>query len=324
MSATILTDSITGTEGAPVRLTTMKVRLPRIVLAELNTHRVLSRNSASSRAIPVEKRIRAVLTDPFIPEAFAANKPGMQAGDALDQEQDLWARVAWLNARNDAVDRATELVKLGVHKQWANRLIEPFSWTEVIITATEWENFFALRISPDAQPEIRRAAEAMKAAMDASTPKVLQAGQWHLPLVTDEDQGDPAIPAELLPKLSIARCARVSYLTHDGRRDPGVDLALHDRLLAAGHMSPFEHAAVVGHMAHLVKDAAPVVVVSPAVAAPWGVRTSWATLMGPSVPVARGDAAFLGNIRLPWVQARKLIPHEDNFARAKERPRSGE
>ncbi len=237
-AAHVVCDSI----ARDARLTTIEVTLPRVVLAELNTHRVFSRNSASSRAIPVEKRIQAVIDNPFVPDAFAANKPGMQAGTLLNDDDGMAARFEWLMARDSAVEGARALAAIGVHKQWANRLLEPFSWTTVVITSTEWENFFNLRISALAQPEIRRAAELMKSAMDESTPIHMQPGDWHLPYV----QVDELIGYRLDKpvKLSVARCARVSYLTHDGKRDHAKDLELYDRLLASRHMSPFEHAAV--------------------------------------------------------------------------------
>lgn len=238
-----------------VRLTTMQVTMPRIVLSEFNTHRVFSRNSASSRAIPVDKRIALLESDPFIPDSFMANKKGMQAGEALDYIAQQHAQDIWLRASKDAIVHAKELAKLGVHKQWANRLLEPFTWQTVICTATEWENFFNLRRHPDAQPEIRKVAELMFEAMNKSKPNVLNAGDWHIPYVEEEDiaeahekrSNDPtfAVNAWLI-KLSVARCARVSYLTHDtGKRDIEADISLHNRLYQSGHMSPFEHCAQV-------------------------------------------------------------------------------
>lgn len=233
--ARIIEDSIAD----DVRLTTMEVTLPRIVLAEFNTHRVFSRNSASSRAIPVEKRIESVLAHPFIPDAFAANKRGMQAGETLSAIEQAAAADAWMNAMHAAIMNARDLVKVGVHKQWANRLIEPFSWTTIVCTATEWTNFFNLRISKLAQPEIRRAAELMLEAQQASTPKELRPGEWHLPYVTAEER--TSTEPELLVAYSTARCARVSFLARSV--DASLDVTLHDSLLTNRHMSPFEHPA---------------------------------------------------------------------------------
>lgn len=236
-SARVLADSMSPRGD---RLTTFEVTLPRIVLAEFNTHRMLSRNSASSRAIPVEKRIAVVREHPFIPDAFGANQRGMQAGDASGVDQDL-ARAAWLRARDAAVEHAAALASAGVHKQWANRLIEPFCWHTIIVSATEWANYFALRLHRDAQPEIRRATECMRDALRGSEPVQLSEGQWHLPLV--DGHRDESLSIREMVACSVARCARVSYLTHDGKRDVAADLVLHDRLLTSGHMSPFEHPA---------------------------------------------------------------------------------
>ena len=223
-----------------MRLTTMEIQIPRIVLAEFNTHRVFSRNSASSRAIPIGKLLARVKDDPYMPEEWTANGAGMQghgliASDTMREADEIWARAA-----DDAVERARQLLALNVHKQTTNRLLEPFLWHTVIVTATEWGNFFNLRINPAAHPAIRNTAEAMRVEYLSATPTRLEFGDWHLPYVDERDAG---LPRSSLIKLSTARCARVSYLTHDGVREPIEDIDLHDRLLAAGHMSPFEHTA---------------------------------------------------------------------------------
>lgn len=255
------------------RLTTLEATFPRFVLAEFNTHRVFSRNSASSRAIPIAKQLRRVLEDPYVPVEFGSNQPGMQAGAALEGESRDAAEREWLRARDDAVRRVLALVTdpgevaasdeleqvldrveeatrtrnrpprwLNVHKQVANRLLEPFMWHTVIVTATEWDNFWNLRCHPDAQPEIRLVAERMRAAVEESEPADLGLDEWHLPLIRPEDREQVAAIEELV-KVSAGRCARVSYLTHDGRRDLQADVDLHDRLLESGHMSPLEHPA---------------------------------------------------------------------------------
>lgn len=269
-SATVLADSVSPADH---RLTTLEVTFPRFVLAEFNTHRVFSRNSASSRAIPIVKQLRRVLEEPFVPLEFGSNQPGMQAGPALSGDAEAAAEREWLRARDDAVRRVLGLISepgqvaegadpfaaldrieptieareqprawLNVHKQVANRLLEPFMWHTVIVTATEWDNFFNLRCHPDAQPEIRRAAELMRAAREESEPARLEWEEWHLPLVRAEDRDEVAGIEDLI-KVSAGRCARVSYLTHAGRRDLAADIELCERLLASGHMSPLEHPA---------------------------------------------------------------------------------
>ncbi len=237
--ATVVADSVSP---AGVRLTTIEVTLHRFVLAELNTHRVFSRNSASSRAIPVHKQVARVVEDPAVPIEFGANQPGMQAGAALAGADHDAALATWLEARDHAVEAVERLAALGVHKQVTNRLLEPFMWHTVIVTATEWDGFWEQRCSPLAQPEIRVAAEAMRAAFDASSPTTVPAGGWHTPYLRPED-GDLDVDTAI--RVSAARCARVSYLTHDGRRDVAKDLELFDRLVTARppHWSPLEHVA---------------------------------------------------------------------------------
>jgi hypothetical protein len=237
--AKIIADSISP-DG--VRLTTLQITFPRFILAEFNTHRMLSRNSASSRAIPVKKRIEAVLTDPFVPEKFGRNQKGMQAHkEPISEHNTEEAEIAWRYAARLAIHYTRRLDKLGVHKQWSNRLLEPFSWHTVVVTATDWDNFFHLRCHPDAQPEFQKIAEMMRDVMEASTPQTVISPDWHLPYTDPYAWFVPGNKHAAL--VSAARCARVSYLTHDGKLDPEADLALATKLLAVGHMSPFEHPA---------------------------------------------------------------------------------
>jgi hypothetical protein len=240
-SAKIIADSISEFGD---RLTTMEITFPRMVLAEFNTHRMFSRNSASSRAIPVEKQLERIMNDPFIPSYWGKNQSGMQANEELDEESQLRARDAWIMARDEAFIQAKKMMSLGVHKQITNRILEPFMWHTVIVTATEWSNFFALRAHEDAQPEIRTIAETMKALYAVSEPVKREVGDWHLPYIQDEERDGIWEHSILACKVSAARCARVSYLTHDGVRDLKADLALYERLVSGGHMSPLEHVAV--------------------------------------------------------------------------------
>ena len=157
--AKIVADSVSEVGD---RLTTMEVTFPRMVLAEFNTHRVFSRNSASSRAIPVEKQLQRIMDDPFIPVWWGRKQSGMQADHELEGDGLVQAKAEWLAARDSAVGHVQRLLELGLHKQITNRLLEPFMWHTVIVTATEWSNFFALRANPMAQPEIRVIAEMMR------------------------------------------------------------------------------------------------------------------------------------------------------------------
>jgi thymidylate synthase ThyX len=221
------------------------VRYPRFIHSEMMTHRAFSRNAASSRAIPIKKMIAAVRAEPALPVYWGRNQTGMSAREEIAPELAERARAEWTAALDDALRHAERLAAqdIDLHKQLVNRLLEPFAWITVIITATEWANFFTQRAHPDAQPEIKHIAEMMLQAYGASTPQPVALGRWHLPLIQDDER---ELPDAELCKLSVARCARVSYLTHDGKRDRGKDLELYERLLgggANGHWSPFEHVA---------------------------------------------------------------------------------
>jgi len=240
-SARVLLDSISP---AGVRLTTLEVTFPRFVLSEFNTHRVFSRNSASSRAVPTSKLLEKVANEPVLPLEWGRNKAGMSAEDVLTREEEERAKGIWLSARDAALEHARELLELKVHKQELNRILEPFLWHTVIVTSTEWDNFFTLRCAPTAQPEIREAAVRMRAAIEESTSQPIGYGRWHLPLVQDDER---TLDIETQKKISAARCARVSYLTHGGTREIEKDIELHDRLKGERHLSPFEHVATPAH-----------------------------------------------------------------------------
>lgn len=233
---------------AGVRLTTLQLRYPKFIHGEFMTHRVLSRNASSSRAIPVERLIQDVLDDPAVPVHWGKNQSGMQAHAELDQRQRAYALGAWLRARDNAVTSARALAQIGAHKQLVNRVIEPWCHINVVVTATEWDNFYELRRHPDAQPEMRALADAMWETQQVSVPRLLEPGEWHLPYLRDEELEQFRRVAQWgdAVKLSVARCARVSYMTHDGRA-PVVadDLRLYDRLVGSVplHASPAEHQA---------------------------------------------------------------------------------
>lgn len=181
-------------------------------------------------------------------EGFDEFGGGSFQKDPLSIQEVLYQE--WVGMAREAAKSAEELNQLGLHKQIVNRVLEPFQWIKVIVTATEWDNFFKLRLHKDAQPEIQELARCMRKAMWDSTPTLLHPGEWHLPYVKNEGTLSMSCYAnkqDLLTdmiKCSVARCARVSYLNHDKTSpDIGKDIALADMLLEAGHMSPFEHQA---------------------------------------------------------------------------------
>jgi len=236
--AEIICDSVSPAGG---RMTTFVVRFPRIILAEVNTHKMISKNSASSRARPSAAVLEEARTHPFLPSFWGKNQKGMQAAEEIADSAKEAAQHTWETLVRQAVHGASQLADAGVHKQLANRPLEPYMYHTAVLSGTEWSNFFALRAHPDAQPEFQELAFAMRTAYAANTPSVLVSGEWHLPFVDEREK--KVFRDEILCRMSVARCARVSYLTQDGRKSYEDDLALYARLVENGHMSPLEHVA---------------------------------------------------------------------------------
>lgn len=233
-------------------LLTFQLRYPRFVHAEFMTHRVFSRNASSSRAIPVAKMIEQVRNDPAMPVHWGKNQPGMQARAELTGTALALAQELWRDAAKHAALIAESMMECEAHKQVANRILEPFQWINVIVTATEWDNWYSLRDHTDADPNIQKLARMMRAAADASTPRlidlrhVLYASGWHLPYVTEQERWDYYDQPNYLARLSTARCARVSYLNHDGTTPSHAkDIDLYQMLVGSVplHASPTEHPA---------------------------------------------------------------------------------
>lgn len=232
ITANIILDSIW--EGK--RITTIECTYPRFIHAEVLTHRAFSRNSSSSRAIPIQRVIDDVRQNMVIPLHWGKNQAGMQADTQVDSCMWSNCREEWIESAERAIGHAQHLADLGLHKQVVNRILEPYQHIRTLITATEWKNFFTLRNHPDAEPHIRMLAVAIRRAMFESETKEIGA---HIPF-TDGTESDPIA-------VSIARCARVSYKTFDGKPSTlEADIALGKKLLSAEprHASPAEHQAV--------------------------------------------------------------------------------
>jgi thymidylate synthase ThyX len=249
INAKMIEDSISNRS----RISTLEISFPKVLLAEFNTHRMFTRSFSSSRAIPVDKLVQQ---DTFHPLFWGINKPGMSASlEELNIDDKNEAIEIWENTINFCRNSSLRLAELGLHKQWANRCNDWYTMVTGIVTATDFDNFFNLRIHPDAQPEICELATKMKEAMDKSYPTVIwnidiksdSQNYWHLPYVTKAERLN--YPVETLLKISTARCARVSYNNHDGT-NPSVenDIKLHDRLVGSIpiHASPSEHQATPG------------------------------------------------------------------------------
>lgn len=289
ITAKILADSI-GPAG--VRLTTIEAMLPRSILAQLNTHRTLSRSSASSRAIPTARRLAAPI---YVPERFGKNQAGMSPDVWLEGDDAKEARLAWETGAQSAQDTARDLSMLGVHKEHANRVLEPFMWNRAIITGTEWTNMLALRTHKGAQGEFQELAVAIRETLASGTPRVLHAGEWHTPFLDDDAELSLVYTPEERRYIATGRCARISYETHDGARDPAKDLELARKLAEHGHMAPLEHVAqalTLGQWEGLVM-----------------VELQEASREGRLF-----NPGAMGNL-LGWRQLRKTIEHEGDFSK---------
>jgi len=259
ISATIIADSISP-DG--VRITTFELEYPRFIHAEFMTHRLFSRNAASSRAIPVAKAIELVKEKTGMPIHWGKNQPGMSAKEECNEYiwklhyQDPDTREsAWILARDHAIEVAEAYAKAGYHKQIVNRLLEPFTMIKVVLTATEYDNFFWLRNHPDAQPEIAELARVMWEEYGASKPTELFANDWHVPYYREgfwafsqTNEYDVAVDdynVTLADALAISAscCAQVSYRKLDDSLDKARDIF--KRLVESKpvHASPFEHQA---------------------------------------------------------------------------------
>ena len=236
ISAQIILDSI-NPDG--LRLTTLTVVMPKFLVAQVNTHRKLSRNSASSRAVTIEKNIGYVLKNPVTPADFGmpANGKGMQPKSQLTGTKEVMAKVVWNAAKYSMVGAAWLLSQIGLSKQWTNRLLEPFVYTTVLISSTEWQNFMNLRMHEDAQDAMQLVAEHIADALNSSDPETVPWGSWHLPYV-----GVVKDPTDEQFNISISCCAQVSFRTLDtsAKKAKRVVNSLTSGIL---HASPMEHPA---------------------------------------------------------------------------------
>lgn len=234
----ILADSISP-EGK--RLTTFQLKFWRAILPEITRHRVFSFCVRSSRANPTINLINQVKTTPYGPSHWGMNQKGMVADNELTGKALEMAQYTWKVAAKTMADCAESLKEAEVHKQVVNRLLEPFTYSDMVLAGTDFDNFFDLREAPDAQPEIRELALSMHKELDASTPVELKEGEWHLPYISAEERANTDI--DTLCKVSCARCARVSYKAFDGTSSIDKDLALFNRLKDSKHWSPMEFVA---------------------------------------------------------------------------------
>ena len=303
MTAKIIQDSINQQD---VRITTFELEYPRFIHSEFMTHRQLSRNSASSRAIPIRVNIENILSDTAMPVSWGKNQPGMVADENLNKDAAKRAEKIWIDSSRQALSAAVSLNTMGVHKQIANRLIENFTYQKVVVTATEWDNFFWLRNHKDAQPEIKDLAEKMLKVYKLSVPTKLNPGEWHVPYVkrawvSDKlyymDSNREPISLEEALKISASCCAQVSYRKSDDSVEKANKvfdmLNLYDDSdETRKHASPVEHQA------------------TPITRFEYSMNCSNSSSWQLGVThMDRAGNLWSGNFK-EWVQHRQLIPNE--------------
>jgi thymidylate synthase ThyX len=277
-------------------LVTLRMRYPRIIHGEVMTHRDFSRNARSSRAVPVRTMLLECTTMPFIPWHWLKNQAGMQGTIPLGPEEVELARQNWLKARDASVAVVQTLFDpegLNIHKQNPNRLLEPFSWIDTLITSNRWDNFLWLRDHEAAEPHLQDLARLVKQALDEMEVQDLQPGQWHTPYITDDDVDHAMDISDTrddfiawICKISAARCARISYKPFDGDSSYEAELRRYDQLVTSDrvHASPTEHQATPDQFNYT----------------------------GQYITDDRGvwDKPHLHGNLPGWIQARKLIPNE--------------
>ena len=252
IDAIVIADSINTVNNK--RLITLQLTIPRIILSEFNTHRMLSRNTSSSRAIPAKKIRANIVNNMFYPVYWGINKSGMSADEQLTGWKKTAARSLWRTAGLFAVGIHKTMESIGIHKQTCNRILEPWTHVYTVVTSSEWENFLRLRYNKNAQPEMICLAKAIHDAIKFSVPRVLTPEDVHLPYITEQEAETRSI-IECI-KTSVARCCRVSYKSNETGKlsDFDKDVALFERLYKDHHMSPFEHVGFVPNQGRMVKE----------------------------------------------------------------------
>ncbi len=305
--ARVLNKSVSP-EGIVV--TSFELEYPRFIHSELMTHKMFSRNAASSRAIPIAKTIEAVRNSPAMPVEWGKNKAGMQSDGEIDDPES--AKWMWIQAAKQAADRAEQMAAMGLHKQVVNRILEPFVFMKTVLTATEYHNFYWLRNHPDADPTIRELAICMQEATDLVDENPLVSGEWHFAYVdTDIGFGQTTysidgeeIDLETAKKIDAACCAQVSFRKLDTTISKALDI--YERLAGSVpvHASPFEHAATPIQKNPPVEEHTHAL--TPGINLAWDIST-WQDGI---THVDRDGFLWSGNLK-GWLQHRQLI--EGNY-----------
>ena len=255
ISATVVADSKHPQTGK--RLISIECVFNRYILAEVNTHCMLTKNSASSRAIPIQANIENIIRNTGKPVSWGKNQSGMVADLDVDENTARLAEESWIRARDNAIKEALYLSELGIHKQIANRLIENFTYQKALISGTEWDNLLWLRAEKSAQPEFQNLAFKILDAINESNPTTLQIGEWHLPYINTYrdnydvlhylDVGGNDLSIENARKISASCAAQISYRKNDDSLEKA--LRVFDMLnLTDESGETRKHSSPVGHI----------------------------------------------------------------------------
>ena len=289
ISATIIADSINADGN---RLTTFELVYQRFIHSELMTHRMLSKNAASSRAIPISKMLELIDESPAMPVFWGKNQPGMSAKEELSEHDIAAAKTLWYEGTRHAIETVQQLNVIGLHKQIANRISEPWQMMKSVVSGTEWANILWLRNHDAAQPEFHELARCIQEEFDASVPQLLAPGQWHLPYIKSILVGnfgqefENGVTLEQAQKISASCCAQVSYRKLDDSIEKALDI--YEKLVGMDrqHASPFEHLGT-----------------------PMESHQSWSV---PQAGITHRDikSKFWSANFQGWIQYRKLLPNE--------------
>lgn len=286
------------------RMTTFELVYHRYVHSEFLTHRALSKNASSSRAVPLKTAAEHVAENPAIPVHWGKNQPGMQSKEQLSGIELSAAQELWQKSIETAIDTAGQLQQLNAHKQWAARVLEPYQLIKVVVSGTDWDNLLWLRDDEEAQPEIEELARCIQIAFDTNIPVKLYHGEWHLPYIDTyrdplmddalhylDADGNP-LSLEDAKKISASSCAQVSYRRLNDSKEKALEI--YNKLFSGRkpHCSPLEH------------QSTPIDLSIPGVNLPWDTKT-WES----GITHVRKDGTLCSGNLAGWIQYRQTLPN---------------
>lgn len=247
------------------RIVTFELVLPKYLVAEVNKHTVLHNSCQSSRAVPVAKMIQSVEENPFIPYYWQKPHKGMQGYEYYTNENKIsQLREEWLNARDNAVITAKKLQN-EVSKQTINRLLEPFMYVKMVLTGTEFGNFFNQRCPIFLNNKGNKVKSRTGLGFGVDFTSTKGQADIHLQILAEMMHNEmyynsnpvesfehipydigKEYPLEARLHYSASQCARISFttITDDKQFSLERNLQLAQGLIVEGHAEPFSHQAI--------------------------------------------------------------------------------